>query len=105
MKYLIPIAAILMMAASSCGVQNDTEWVYMDESGCPPGWVEDGDRKTRQNLEGYLKGNNIVPIKIVVEGSRQTECNDCFCFTGRRFRVKVYESQVGEMVWFGFNRE
>lgn len=92
----------IVFLTTACGVDNKSTWVVMQEDGCPPGWVDDSDRKTRLNLEGYLKGNDIVPIKIKVTGVREGDCNSCYCLTGRTFRVKVYESQVGYMAYYGF---
>ncbi len=105
MRSIIFLSLVSLLSLSSCSVKNETQWVVMHEDGCPPGWVDDSDRKTRLNLEGYLKGNDIVPLKIQVIGSRQNGCGECACHTGRSFRVKVYESQVGYITWLGFIKE
>jgi hypothetical protein len=98
--YLFMLLGLVLF--SQCTIDNDTAWVFMNETGCPPGWVDESDRKTRLNLEGFLKGNNIIPIDIEVTGTRNNPCIDCYCETGRIFRVKVYRSQLQQVGWFGF---
>ncbi len=105
MKLISLSILLIVLGFSSCRVKNDTQWVVLHEDGCPPGWVDKSDRKSRLNLEGFLKGNDIVPLKIQVVGSNSTSCGECACFTGRSFRVKVYESQVGYITWLGFTKE
>ena len=103
MKNII-IIAISILIFSSCNKHNDSTWMYYDEYVCDAGWIENGDRKSKLNLEGFLKGNEIIPLKIKVDGENNPECNQCDCLTGRTFRVKVYESQTYLMHQLGFYR-
>lgn len=98
---LLPILLIF-----SCTKTIDREWMVYHETSCQPGWVDlDSDRKSRLNLEGFLKGNGIVPLKIKVRGDRIQSCRFCDCATGKTYRVQVDESQTGQLQYFGFDRE
>ena len=103
-RFLLFMSAIILtISLSSCNRANDTMWVYMDETACPPGWVDpDSDRKTKDYLEGFLRGNDVIPLNIKIDGDRENHCLACNCFTGRTFRVKIYKSQLWLVNPLGF---
>jgi len=105
MKKLI-FASCILIGLASCSKTVDKEWVELLETTCSPGWVDhDNDRKTKNNLEGFLKGNGIVPLKIKIEGDRHETCQFCDCTTGKVFKVQIDQSQRSLIGEFGFYLE
>ncbi|MFT7611633.1 MAG: hypothetical protein ACI9J3_000578 [Parvicellaceae bacterium] len=102
MKKLIIIGCILI-AFASCSKTTDKEWVELLETTCAPEWVDqNSDRKTKNNLEGFLKRNGIIPLKIKTEGDRHETCQFCDCTTGKIFKVQIDQSQRSLISEFDF---
>ena len=109
MKKLMKLAFIAILGLSmlsSCAKTVNGTWVKYEERGCKPTWVSHkSDNRSRKNLEALLKADGIIPLKIKISGDRNLDCNTCFCETGKVYRVKVDESQIGLMFYYGFESD
>ncbi|MCH2234090.1 MAG: hypothetical protein MK078_07545 [Crocinitomicaceae bacterium] len=99
-------AGIGLMMLGSCAKTVNGTWARYEERGCKPTWVSyNSDNRSRKNLEALLKADGIIPLKIRISGERNLNCNTCFCETGKVYRVKVDESQLGLMFYYGFESD
>ncbi len=99
----ISLIAILCLGILSCTKTTKGEWMVYEEEVCLPFWVdENSNNKSKDNLEKYLKGEGIIPLKIRITGERFPECEDCYCKTGLEYEVQVDESQSSDMLYYGF---
>lgn len=106
-KLLLFVLLVVLFALTGCEKYNNETWMSFDETVCPPGWVDpDNDRNTKDWLEGYLRGNQVVPIKIKIKGDYLANtCSYCDCPTGRVFRVRIDKMYISKMEWLGFYRD
>ena len=105
MKYsILLILSIIILGA--CSKTTSPEWVVYYETSCYPAWTDaESDRRTKLQLEGYLKDLGIVPLKIKIEGERVPTCEFCDCSTGKSYEVQIDESQFAEISFLGFVRK
>lgn len=105
-KLLLIFIVSLLLALMGCEKHRSDTWMYYDETVCPPGWVDpDSDRNTKQWLEGFLRGHEIVPIRIRIKGNYLgNTCGYCDCPSGRTIKVRVDRMYVAKMEWLGFYR-
>lgn len=89
----------------SCSKTVDPVWMVMEEDNCRPPWVGNSDNKTRKNLESVLRADGIIPLKIKIKGSRDTDNLSCGNPTGKTYHVQIDQSQVNWLYWYGFENE
>ncbi len=100
---LVLIAVVLLFG--SCAKTVDPVWMVMEEDNCRPPWVGKTDMKTRNNLEAVLRADGIIPLKIKINGSRETDDLPCGYPTGKIYRVQIDQSQVSWLYYYGFENE
>ena len=103
--FLFSIGLIILSftGLQSCSKTTDGKWVIYKETTQLPFWAhESSDRKSKNTLETFLKSEGIIPLKIKIIGDRIATYKDCDCFTGIEYRVQVDKSQIGYMVYWGF---
>lgn len=107
MKRLISLAIIMSFTflLANCAKTVDPVWVKLDETNCKPLWVGNTDHQSRKNLEGLLRGDGIIPLKIRIKGNRSNQCSDCMCLTGKTYRVSIDRSQLNRLIYYGFEVE
>ncbi len=95
----------LFLSLTNCAKTVDPVWVKLDETNCKPSWVGNTDNQSRKNLEGLLRGDGVIPLKIRIKGNRSNECTTCMCLTGKTYRVSIDRSQLNWLIYYGFEVE
>lgn len=105
-KLILLLSVAILIIITGCEKRCTETWMYYDETICPPGWVDpDNNSNTKQWLEGYLRGHEVVPIKIRITGNYlPNTCGYCDCPTGRTFKVRIDKMYISKMEWLGFRR-
>ncbi len=99
----LSLLIILCVGMASCAKTTKGKWMIYEEEVCLPFWAdEDQHRKSKDNLEQFLKTEGIIPLKIRITGERLPECEACHCKTGLSYEVQVDESQSGHLLYYGF---
>jgi hypothetical protein len=108
MKKLLPSTLLIlsaMLVFTGCSKTVDPVWMVYEEAGCRPPWAAKTDHRTRNNLEAVLRADGIIPLKIRIKGDRNTNCEDCDCFTGKTYHVQIDQSQVAWLYYYGFDND
>ena len=94
---------LLLVVITSCAKTTKGEWMVYNETICYPFWTDiDSHKRSKDNLEKFLKAEGIIPLKIKIEGERISTCEFCDCETGITYEVQVDESQSGLLIYYGF---
>lgn len=100
MKHLI-IICLSLIVFSGCKKEEETTWVYYDETYCSDAWGQHNiaESEKKDNVKKYLetKGVKVLEIEILNDGIEDV-CQVCNCKTGKRIKCKTTESDIKTII-------
>jgi hypothetical protein len=103
-SYLCFLILSVILSFSSCRKENNIVQLYYNETYCGDPWGSNrSDANYTNEVKDYLQnqGINIKEIAIFENGPL-SGCFSCFCTTGRRIAIKIYESDKNRALQIGF---
>ena len=88
---------------TNCSKTVDPIWMQYEEENCVPPWVGKTDNRSQDNLEALLRADGLIPLKIKIKGTRENNCIDCDCKTGKVYQVQIDRSQMNYLIYYGFS--
>jgi hypothetical protein len=102
---------ILLVGSTSCKRKEEVKvkWFYYDETECADPWsMYKKNGKEDDKINGTVKEEfskkhvKITTIAILSDRTREVNCVDCRCKTGRRIMTSVDEKDSVAMIQAGF---
>jgi hypothetical protein len=108
----ISFIIVALLSFSSCEKKGDVIEMYINETGCANPWniennenvIYDINAPDYQNkIQSYLEQKNIEIKEIsITNDGPLSGCFSCFCSTGRRIKILIYESDKLKASEIGF---